>query len=67
MDSPSDCPLVTSPLAYLLLIMQLSIALLHPLLVVLVVLLLLDLLGFPHPLHRLLAVPCVHRTHYHVE
>jgi hypothetical protein len=47
--------------------MQLSIALLRSLLVLLVVLLLLDLLGFPHPLHRLLAVPCVHRTHYHVE
>jgi hypothetical protein len=55
MDSPSDCPLVTSPLAYPLLIAQLSIALLHSLLVLLVVLCLLDLLGIPHPIRRLLA------------
>jgi hypothetical protein len=59
MDSPSDCPLVTSPLAYLLLIAQLSIALLRSLLVLLVVLCLLDLFGFPHPICRLLAVPSV--------
>jgi hypothetical protein len=59
MDSPSDSPLVTSPLAYLLLIAQLSIALLCSLLVLLVVLCLLDLLGFPHPICHLLAVPSV--------
>jgi hypothetical protein len=59
MDSPSDCPLVTSPLAYLLLIMQLSIALLCSLLILLVVLCLLDLFGFPHPICRLLAAPSV--------
>jgi hypothetical protein len=59
MDSPSDCPLVTSPLASLLLIAQLSIALLRSLLILLVVLCLLDLFGFSHPIRRLLAVPSV--------
>jgi hypothetical protein len=38
---------------------QLSIALLRSLLVLLVVLCLLDLFGFPHPIRRLLAVPSV--------
>jgi hypothetical protein len=50
---------VTSPLAYPSLIAQLSIALLRSLLVLLVVLCLLDLLGIPHPIRRLLAVPSV--------
>jgi hypothetical protein len=39
--------------------MQLSIALLHSLLVLLVVLCLLDLFGIPHLICRLLAVPSV--------
>jgi hypothetical protein len=59
MDSPSDCPLVTSPLAYPLLITQLNIVLLRSLLVLLMVLCLLDFLGIPHPIRCLLAVPSV--------
>jgi hypothetical protein len=42
---------------------QPSIALLHLLLVLLVVLCLLDILGIPYPVYHLLASPVYHRTH----